>query len=168
MTYKTILAALFVTAACSSAFAMETDKFRSIVADTVSQLAAGNVDADALIAMQVELEKIGVDGAREHAMEVPEDAQVLRYVADSADEMMALSLDGIEAAWHDGEAFEAIGIDIEDYDHFSPVVGHVDAVVHPATAIIALREYKKTEDKMYLLQVKDELAEVVEHLAHID
>ncbi|MDV7143870.1 hypothetical protein R3X27_14380 [Tropicimonas sp. TH_r6] len=118
--------------------------------------------------MQEELVQIGVDGAREHASEAPEDAKVLNFVADSAYETMALDLDGIEAAWHDGEAFEEIGVDIEMYDHFSPVVGHVDAVVHPATAIIALGDDKETGDKMFLIQVKDELAEVFEHLAHID
>ncbi|NDR57813.1 hypothetical protein [Aliiruegeria sabulilitoris] len=168
MTYKKILAALLATAACSSAVAMETDRFRTIVADTVSQLEAGDVDADALIALQVELVQIGVAGALEHASEAPEDAKILNYVADNAEKMMAMDLDGIEVAWHDGEAFQEIGTDIEDYDHFSPVVGHVDAVVHPATAVIALRSYKETGDKVFLLQVKDELAEVVEHLAHID
>ena len=168
MTYKTIFATLCATAVCSSAVAMETDRFRSIVADTVSQLESGQVDADALISLQEELVRIGVDGAREHASEVPDDATVLNHVADSAVAMKGMDLDGIEAAWHDGEAFEAIGINIDDYDHFSPVLGHVDAIVHPATAIIALRDYKETGEKMYLLQVKDELAEVIEHLAHID
>lgn len=43
----------------------------------------------------------------------------------------------------------------------------MDTIVHPATAIIALRDYKKSKDKALLQQVHDELEEVVHHVERI-
>ena len=57
---------------------------------------------------------------------------------------------------------------VREYDHFAEVMCHYDTVVHPATAIIALKEYKKTNNEEYVEQVKDELAEVVQHLKHLE
>lgn len=168
MHFKTISVALVATLTCHGALAMETDRFRSIVADTITQVESGTVDADALIELQEQLVAIGVDGAREYAAASPENAQLMTFVADSATDMVAMDLNSIEAAWHDGEALEEIGVSIDDLDHFGAAISHMDAVVHPATAIIALREYKASGDKGYLLQVKDELSEVVEHLSHLE
>lgn len=167
MHLKSLAMTLTATLSCHSALAMNVDKFRSIVADTITQIESGTVDADALISMQEQLVSIAVEGAREFAVASPENAQLMTFVADHADDMVAMDLDQIETAWHDGEALTEIGVNIDDLDHFGAGISHMDAIVHPATAIIALREYKATGDKMYLLQVKDELSEVVEHLVHV-
>ena len=63
---------------------------------------------------------------------------------------------------------KANGIDISTYDHFSDVMCFCEAVVHPATAIICLKEYKKTKNEELLEQMKAELAEVREHLKHLE
>lgn len=168
MPNKTLALAFAATVLCHGAFAMDTVRFRSIVADTIAQIDGGEVDADTLIKMQQELVAIGVEGAREFAAATPEHARLMNYLVEQADEMVQMDLDGIEMAWHDGEALADIGIDIDALDHFGPAIGHMDAVVHPATAIIALREYSASGDGIYLAQVKDELSEVIEHLSHIE
>ena len=164
---------LFAAAALSAAFghaafAMQTAEFKAIVTDTIAQIESGDVDVARLIGLQEQLIAIGVAGAREYAATSPGDALVMNFVADSADRMVAMDLDGIEEAWHEGAALNEIGVDIESLDHFGPVISHMDAIVHPATAILALREYGSTGDRAYLLQVRDELSEVVEHLTHIE
>jgi hypothetical protein len=45
---------------------------------------------------------------------------------------------------------------------------HYDSIVHPATAIICLQEYKKSNNEELLEQMKAELAEVAEHMKHLD
>ncbi len=40
--------------------------------------------------------------------------------------------------------------------------------MHPATAIICLKEFKNTGDEELLEQVMDELIEVREHLKHLE
>ncbi len=146
---------------------MNTDRYKAIVSQTIAQVDSGNVNVAELVAMQEELIAIGVDGARQYATESTEHATLMNYVADNADAMVAMDLDTIEEQWHDGEALSEIGIDVDSLDHFGAAISHMDAVLHPATAIIALREYEASGDKDYLQQVKDELSEVVEHLSHI-
>lgn len=156
-----------VTAA-TAAPAMDTDRFRAIVAETIGMIGEDPVDLPRAIALQRELIGIGVEGARAFGAESPEDAALMTLVADNAEAMTAMSLDEIEEAWHDGAALSEIGLDFDSLDHFGPAVSHMDAVVHPATAIIALHAFEETGDRSYLLQVRDELSEVVEHIGHLD
>lgn len=162
-----IAAASALVGLTGSCFAMNVDRYTSIVGKTIAQVDSGTVDVDQLIGLQQELIAIGVEGAREFGDAAPEHAAMMNFVAESAPNMVSMNLDEIEEQWHDGLALAEIGVDFDALDHFGPAISHMDAVLHPATAIIALREYRTTGDAAYLEQVKDELSEVVEHLAHI-
>jgi hypothetical protein len=92
----------------------------------------------------------------------------MKATVENAQKMKGLSLSEVEAQWHEGSFLKGQGVNMDKYDHFSEVMCHYDTVVHPATAIIALNEYKKTNNEDYLEQVKDELAEVIQHLKHLE
>lgn len=159
---------LFVAFSAQAAIAMDIATFEKITNNTIKQVLSGDPgDIDALIADQEKLIAIGIKGAQDYAKEAPEYAKFMNLVIDNADKMKAMTLDEIEPAWHDGEFITASGIDFEAIDHFSKALSHMDTVLHPATAIIALREYKSFKDPDLLEQVKDELSEVLEHLDHL-
>ncbi|WP_425100960.1 hypothetical protein [Tropicibacter sp. S64] len=167
--FKTFLSGLIISAALTTgASALDASKYQSLVAQTIAGLSADTVDVAQLMAFQQDLVDMGVEGARAYAVEAPEHAELMNFVADHAPEMIAMSLDAIEYAWHDGEALEEIGVSPDDLDHFGPVVSHMDAIIHPATAMIALREFEATGNRAHLVQVKDELSEVVAHLSHLN
>ena len=166
---RTILVALFLVGFVSTASAMDKAGFKEMAKDTIRQALSGSIsDIDGLIAQQEKLVAIGVQGCREYAKASPKDAKLMNFVADNAEKMKAMTLDEIEAAWHDGEALKEIGLDFDSIEHFGAALSHMDTVVHPATTYIALKKYKETKDEDLLEQVKDELSEVLEHLTHVD
>ncbi|MBT5229270.1 MAG: hypothetical protein HOM11_03225 [Methylococcales bacterium] len=128
---------------------------------------AGNVDADALIAKQQTLIKLAKEGISEYVLTNEKAAPILNEVTAQAESMTKLSLEEIEEQWHDYGALHAKGLKPEAFDHFGPEISFMDAIIHPATGIIALNEYKKDKDAEHLEQVKEELNEVLEHLKHI-
>lgn len=95
----------------------------------------------------------------------------MQAIIDHSEGMQTLTLEKIEELWHDsgivhdGTVSLDFDIDDEDYEY---VGDPKDAVVHPATAIILLREYQKDADKAHLDQIKDELNEVLGHAANIE
>lgn len=150
------------------AFAMDVSGYKKIANATIKEVLSGSVkDIDKLIADQKKLVAIGVAGCKEYAKTDPKNAKLMKLVISNADKMMAMGLDEIEEAWHEGGVLAENGIDFEAIDHFSPALSHMDTVVHPATSYIALMEYKKSNDADLLEQVKDELSEVLEHVGHI-
>jgi len=96
-----------------------------------------------------------------------EEIKVMQLVIDNAPSMGSMSLADIEAQWHEGAFTKANGVDISGFDHFSEVLSHYDTIVHPATAIICLKQYKVFGDEALLEQVQDELTEVNEHIGHL-
>lgn len=166
---RTRLACLALAlSAATGTQALEVDTYQALIAETISGLGAETVDVAHLKALQEQLIALGVAGARDYAAASPADAPLMTFVVDRSSDMTAMSLADIEQAWHDGAALAEIGISMDELDHFGPQIGHMDAIIHPATALIALREYEATGDRVHLAQVKDELAEVVEHLAHLN
>ena len=122
-----------------------------------------------------ELVEMGVAGCLEHQGEAEtpaKEVELMQLTIDNAGGMSQLTLDDVEAQWHEGGTPKAKGIDIDAFDHFDEVMCHLDAVVHPATCIICLREYNATDDAdrkdELMAQIKDELKEVVEHLKHLE
>lgn len=149
--------------------AMDVAGYKKIANATIKQALSGSVtDIDKLIADQEKLVAMGVAGCKEYAKKAPKDAKIMKIVVDNADKMMAMTLDEIEPAWHEGEVLAEHGIDFDAIDHFGAALSHMDTVVHPATSYIALKEYKKTGDEELLEQVKDELSEVLEHIGHVE
>jgi len=151
----------------------EFDKktYDKIAKKTIGRVISGNIDADKMLADMEKLVELGIAGCKEHMSEPetpPIEVKLMKITIDNAGKMASLTLDEIEAQWHEGGVLKADGVDINRFDHFAEVMCHYDAVVHPATAIICLKEYKKTQKDALLEQVKSELAEVREHLKHIE
>ena len=167
---------LFVCAMASTAFAQTKHDFDAkgytkTAKKAIGMIISGNVDADKMQADMEKLVTMGVDGCREHMgeKETPEiEKKLMQLVIDNAGKMKSMSLKAIEAQWHEGGTPKAKGIDTSKFDHFAEVMCHFEAVVHPATAIICLKEYKKTKKDALLEQVQGELQEVVEHLKHLE
>ena len=144
--------------------------FSKIAKKTIGRVISGNIDADAMIADMEKLVALGVEGCKEHMTEAEtpsDEVKVMQLVIDNASSMGSMSLAKIEEQWHEGSFVKANGADINGFDHFSEVLSHYDTVVHPATAIICLKQYKVSGDEALLEQVQDELAEVNEHIAHL-
>ncbi len=170
--FKKIASTLLVVSALfsSAAFAevMDTAKFKGIATDIIKESMKGeSANIDAMIQKNETLIQMGIKGSRAYAASNPEFAKLLTLTADNADAMKAMSLDQIEEEWHEFGFLSSHGIDAEAIEHFGAAISLMDSIVHPATAIIALRTYKQEPDEELLEQVKAELSEVLEHLKHI-
>ncbi len=95
----------------------------------------------------------------------PEHATLMNLAIDNNQTMKSLSLEEIEADWHQGGVAREHGIDWDGMPHFSPAVNAVEAVVHPATVYILLELYRDDGDAEHLMQAIDELNEVLQHLS---
>lgn len=168
MKFKTTVIACGIYLVGQSAVALDASRYKALVADTISGISGPSVDVAQMVNLQEQLIATGVQAALAQAEASPQSAKLLNFVASQAEAMQRMSLDEIEAEWHDGEALAKIGIDFDALDHFGTEISYMDAIIHPATAIIALREYQDTGQKSYLVQVKDELSEVVEHISHLN
>lgn len=149
----------------------DKEAYGKIVKKTIGGIVTGNVNPEKMIADMEKLIEMGIGGCEEHMRE-PEtprtESKIMQITIDNAHKMKSLTLDEIEAQWHEGGVLKSNGVNIDQYNHFSEVMCHYDAVVHPATAIIALKEYEKTGKEDLLEQVKAELEEVKEHLKHLE
>jgi len=160
---------ILTIALCASSFAIAADlaKFKRIAQTTMDKVMSGSVsdgDVDTLINMQQELIAIGKQAIKEYSGSHPKTAKMLDLVHQQADGMPDLSLSDIETLWHEKEFLKSKGIRTDALEEKSVTGSLMDTVVHPATAIIALRSYKSTKDKKFLQQVNDELEEVVNHV----
>lgn len=145
--------------------AMDFDGFKSLASLTVRQMNMGVAgDIDAMIAIQEELMVIGMQGGVQYLQMNPEGGVALQATILNAESMKALSLEQIEALWHEGQFLQARGIDTEHLDHFGAEVSLMDTIIHPATSYLALKQYKRTGDPDLLTRAKAELMEVLIHL----
>ena len=154
----------------SLAVAADFDKFKTLAQETMSKVSNGSVsdgDIDKLIKMQEEMIAIGKKACDQYAAKNPDSAKMLKLVSANADKMSSLSLGEIEEQWHEKGVLKNNGIDTAQLEEKSVTGSLMDTVVHPATAIIALKEYKTSKDKALLQQVNDELEEVLHHVDNI-
>jgi len=155
----------------ASAHQFDVKSYDKIAKKNIGRVIIGNIDADKMVGDMEELLQIGIAGCKGYMGETetpPEEVKIMKIIIENADKMASLILNDIEAQWHEGGVLKANGINIDKFEHFSKVMSYIDAVVHPATAIICLKEYKKSKNKDLLEQMKDELAEVREHLKHLE
>jgi len=149
--------------------AMDTSSFERLANNTIKQMDSGVVgDIDALIAMQEELMRLGVEGGSQYIISNPAGTKPLSLVIENASKMKELTLDEIEDKWHQGNFFKAKGINVDEIDHFGPVMSLMDSVIHPATSYLLIKEYKLTGNPELLGRVKGELIEVLEHIKHVN
>ncbi|MBN2374670.1 hypothetical protein JXL19_12880 [bacterium] len=149
----------------------DKEAYVTLAKKNIGRIISGSIDPEAMISDMETLMDLGIQGSKEHMneKETPQtEAKLLSIAIDSAGRMKSLTLEELESQWHDGGFLKSKGIDISGYDHFSEVMCHYDAIIHPATAIVCLRKYKETKSEDYLEQMKDELSEVVEHMKHLD
>jgi hypothetical protein len=151
----------------------EFDKatYDKLAKETIGMVVSGNVDVDKMMANVQKLVELGVFGCKEHMgePETPEtEKKIMKFTIEQVGKMVALSLEDIEALWHEGGFLKEQGIDIHKFDHYDEVMCHYDAVVHPATCIICLNEYKASKDQGMLEQIKAELSEVRQHIKSLE
>ena len=159
--------AVVVFSFVTSAQAADMAKSKELAHQTMDKVKSTSLtgsDIDVLISMQQELIDIGKQAMKEYSASHPKTAKMLDMVYEKADSMPNLTLKEIEEQWHEKGYLKSKGIRTDALEETSVTGSLMDTVVHPATAIIALRDYKKTKDKALLQQVSDELEEVVHHV----
>ena len=169
--FMVLIAGMMTHAFAGTEHQFDVKGYDQIAKKAIGMVISGNVDADNMLADMEKLVGLGVSGCKEHMGEAetpPEETKIMQLTIDNAQNMTSLTLADIESQWHEGGFLKTNGVDLGEYDHFSEVMCHYDGVVHPATAIICLKEYKKTNNADLLEQIKDELAEVREHMRHLE
>ncbi len=163
-----ILATALGISGITPAFAADLEEFKSIANKTIKTVKKGKVrDVDGLIEQQKTLIRIGIEAALEFAEKSPADAKMMHLVVLNSNKMQQLSLEDIEKEWHAGGYLRAHGIDIDKFTQADVQTNYYDLIVHPATALIALKKYKESPNPELLTQVENELTEVVNHAGSI-
>ena len=159
---------ILLLALAAPVYALDVVSYRKAANDTIRAMNMGVVgDIDAMIAMQEQLMVLGIEGGVQFLQESPQGGKPLQLVILNAESMKELTLDQIEEQWHGGAFLKSKGIDPDKIDHFGPMMSLMDSVIHPATAYLLLKEYKRTGDRNLLVRVKAELLEVLEHINHV-
>jgi hypothetical protein len=155
----------------TAAFAEEAghiEKYEALVKSTIQAIITGSTgDIDKLMADQEVLMEIALEECEEHKEDTPADAKIMDLVINNASRMKTSSLDQLEEDWHDGGILTANGIDFDGMDPVGPTSFLMHMVVHPASAYVAMKEYKSTKDKDLLESAKDELSELLNHLDNL-
>jgi len=166
-----LLFGLMATSYAGTAHTFDIQGYKKLAKTNIGRLLSGNVNAGTMNADMEKLIALGILGAKEHMTEPetpPEEAKLLEITIANINKMSNMSLEDIESQWHKGGFLKTQEIDINKYDHFSEVMCHYDALVHPATVIICLKKYQQSHNEDLLEQSKDELMEVVEHMKHLE
>lgn len=167
---KYLIIALVSLGVVVPVYAMDKEEFVDTAKYTIKKVKRGKVrekDIDKLIAHQNKLIRLGIEGALAYAETAPADRKMLHLTVLNSERMKRMSLEEIEKQWHAGDYMRSHGIDINEISHISDAMNFYDAIVHPATAIIALEQYRKDGNPEHLGQVEDELTEVVMHVEQI-
>jgi len=161
---------LMLLALCATPlYAIDAQTFIHLANSTIHEANGGFIaNIDQVIKTQDEMIKLGIEGSRAYIKEHPEHTKFLTLVIDNADNMKRMTLDEIEAQWHEGQFLKSHGFDIHKMEHFGELFSLMDAILHPATAHICFTQYKKTKNADLLTRASAELIEVVEHVSHIN
>jgi len=152
----------------SPSYALDVNEYRKIAKDTIRQMNMGIAgDIEVVIAMQEKLMILGIEAGVEFLQHESDNARPLQLVIVNAENMKTLSLARMEALWVQGKFLKGKGINPEDLDNFSVMVILMDSVIHPATAYIALEEYKNTGHPELLARVKIELLEALNKIGQL-
>lgn len=156
------LSALVVCSAFTAApaYAMDVDSYVDVAKQAASTVKKTK-SIDKLIAQQEELIRLAVEGALKYAEENSSRRKMMHLLVLNSERMKHLTLDAMEQAWQNGDYLRRNGIEIGNLTHTDTAMIYYQAVIHPATAYIALTEYKKTKDQELLHKAEDELNEVV-------
>ena len=168
-TIKGFFGVSLLASSVSTVYALDIENYENLANNTIRQMNSGVVgDIEAMIAVQERLIILGMEGGIEYLQKHPKGGTPLKLVIENAEDMKSLSLDEIEALWHQGGYLKKKGIDQDKIDHFGPMMSLMDSVIHPATSYLLMKEYKRTGNPDLLVQVKAELFEVLEHIKHVN
>ena len=142
--------------------------FEKMATQTIKAVKKGHPkDIDQLIHLQERLMEIGVKACENYALANPDDAKMFQLVVTNAENMKVLSLPEIKYQWHAKRFLLKHGISADKLQQNSTTGSLLDSVVHPATAYVALIEYRRTGDAALLEQVNLELSEAVIQLTYL-
>lgn len=159
---------LIVISWTTTAFAEDWRQFQSMATQTINAIKNGKPeDIDKLIVLQERLMEIGIQACKRYAINNPPDAKLFTLVVDNAENMKLLSLKEIKLQWHAKRYLLSQGIAVDKLQQNSPTGSLLDTVIHPATAYIALREYRHTKNIKLLEQVNLELSEAIVKLTYL-
>jgi len=155
---------------CSTpTYAIDAKTFINLANNTIHEANGGFIaNINQVIKTQDKMIKLGIEGSLAYIKEHPEHKKFLTLVIDNADNMKRMTLDEIEAQWHEGKYLKEHGFDIHKMEHFGELFSLMDSILHPATAHICFTQYKKTKNADLLARASAELIEVVEHVSHIE
>ncbi|MGD8592443.1 MAG: hypothetical protein PVF82_06390 [Gammaproteobacteria bacterium] len=152
----------------TTSHAEDWQHFEKMATQTIKSVEKGHPrDIDQLISLQEQLMEIGIKACKNYAIANPQDAKMFQLVVSNAENMKILSLQEIKQQWHAKRFLLSHGIPADKLHQNSTTGSLLDAVVHPATAYIALREYRRTRDAALLEQVNLELTEAVLQLTYL-
>lgn len=159
---------LFWNLIIADAIAEDWNHFKKMANQTIKAVKKGHPkDVAQLIHMQERLMEIGIMACKIHAQAYPDDAKMLYLVVNNAENMKVMSLSEIKRQWHAKRFLLNHGIAVDKLHQNTTTGSLLDSVVHPATAYIALREYRRTGDASLLKQVDNELSEAVLQLSYL-
>lgn len=170
---KRTVSLMLALVAGSSAWAFDKIQYQAKVDATFALLGAASVDAAKVTALQEDLIRIAKTGIEGYAIPNSSYRALLSFMlqnlapdAGAVAANLTLSLEEIERDWHECGKPRAQGYDCpkDGNRHFELISSLMDTVIHPATVILLMR----APDAAAVAQAKDELAEVKEHLKHID
>jgi hypothetical protein len=136
----------------------------------IGRIISGNINVDVMMSDMEELLDQGVEGAEAHMNDQGTpvaEANIMKIIIENRGKMTALSLSELEAQWHTGAALKAQGIDISKMDPLGETMRHYELLLNPATAIVCLKQYKRTQDETLLSTVEEHLVEGRDHLKHL-
>jgi len=165
---RSLLVISLLLSATFDAYALDVASYRKMAQDTIRQVRMGIAgDINALVRVQERLMDMGIEAGVAHLKQGGTEIRALQLVIVNAENMKELDLDEIESLWHQGNFLKKKGIDIDKLDRSGEMVSLMEAIIHPATAFIALNEYKMTGNAELLARIQAELIEVIEHVGHI-
>jgi len=142
----------------SPSYALDVNEYRKIAEDTIRQMNMGIAgDIEVVIAMQEKLMILGIEAGVEFLQNDSDNGRPLQLVIVNAENMKTLSLARMEELWVQGKFLKDKGFNPEDLDAFGVMATLMDSVIYPATAYVALEEYKNTGNPELLIRVKTEL-----------
>lgn len=165
-----MVVALLVLSTPAYAVDIDKEEYVDTAKATIKKVKRGKVrekHIDKLVGQQNKLIRLAIEGALAYAESAPADRKMIHLTVLNSERMKRMSLEDIEKQWHAGDYMRSHGIDINGISHISDAMNYYDAIVHPATAIIALEKYRQDGNPEHLGQVEDELNEVVMHVEQI-
>ena len=143
----------------------ELGNFQKVSKELIDLVTDTKIDQALILKKADELMAMGVDIAKDVSAHEAECKQVLEVFIQDSQKMKQLSMEEMEALYHDGGIFEKKGINIDpDDDKYEECFETSHFIVHPATVPILISAYNKDHDKMHLNTIKEELVTLYNHV----